>query len=179
MKRGRLSLSAQKRANAASMAFLAAAAPKPLSDDARALAEAPGVDIDRIHAKRTKPNGRPEGEAQDAGIAYLRSRPDISLIVRFNSGTMAEEGRFIRMNTVYERVWCEELEKHIYPRVVDTQCIKKPGKLCVIEFKAPGWRGVRTEREYCQRAYIQIVKDSGGIGGFATNVEQVREILES
>lgn len=167
------------------MALYASASPRPVSPEGIALAT-PEAAQERV--KRSKPNARPEGDATDKVLIYLKMRADIGGIVRFNSGTMYEQGRFIRMNTVHDYVWCEELQDKIYPRVADLQFVLWPGKIVAVEMKAPGWKfpvmnpGKKVtetiKREFQQRAYIEIVRNYGGIAGFATSVEEVKELIK-
>lgn len=51
------------------------------------------------------------------------------------------------------------------------------GKFLAIEVKAPGWRGVRTDRERAQLAFIQLVRSNGGLAGFAQSVDEALDIL--
>lgn len=53
-----------------------------------------------------------------------------------------------------------------------------PGGIFVaIECKAPGWIGVRTERERAQEAFINLVRQCGGRAGFVTAVADLDRIL--
>jgi hypothetical protein len=179
MKRGRQPLSKTIRENAATMALYASAAPRDLDLDALALATIPEP---RETIKRAKPNQRLEGDAQDEVIDYLKTCSHVSCIVRFNSATMQEQQRFIRMSTVYAKVWCEQFEDYIYPRVCDLQCVKRPGRIVVIEMKKPGWkrskgRSELAKRECQQEAYMQMVREAGGLAGFCTSVEDLRKLL--
>lgn len=45
------------------------------------------------------------------------------------------------------------------------------GKFTAVEVKAPGWRGVSTAHERAQAAMLANVNALGGIGFFATSVE--------
>lgn len=42
------------------------------------------------------------------------------------------------------------------------------GVFTAYEVKAPGWRGVRTDRERAQAAFLAVVNAAGGIGKFST-----------
>ena len=163
------------------MALYASASPKQLTHDALTLATVPGVDIDRVH--RSKPNGRPEGIAQDAIIEYLQSRPDIGGIVRFNSGALKGGSKkdrfFVRFNTIYHKRYCPELDEFVACAMADLQAIHRPtGRVIAIEVKAPGWKHPGPLREYQQAAYLEHVRECGGIAGFATSIEDVKRLLE-
>lgn len=51
------------------------------------------------------------------------------------------------------------------------------GRFVAIECKAPGWRGVRTDRERAQLAFIDLVRANGGIAGFVTSVAELEALL--
>jgi hypothetical protein len=53
------------------------------------------------------------------------------------------------------------------------------GRFVAIECKAPGWIGVRTDRERAQEAFIDLVRAQGGIAGFVTSLEDLRCLLQS
>lgn len=181
MKRGRTPLSKTLRSNAATMALYASASPRNLDLEALQMATLPEI---REPVKRAKPNARPEGEAQDEVIEYLKRRGDIECVVRFNSGGMKEQDRHIRMNTVYAKVWCEQFNDYIYPRVCDLQCVKRGGIIVVIEMKKAGWkrskgRSQTAKRECQQEAYMQLIREAGGIAFFATSISDVEKGLEN
>lgn len=51
------------------------------------------------------------------------------------------------------------------------------GRFVAIEVKAPGWIGVRNERERAQENFINLVRAQGGIAGFVTSLAQLQELL--
>src|SRR3546814_543078 len=51
------------------------------------------------------------------------------------------------------------------------------GQLVAVECKHAGWIGVRTERERAQENFIRLVRQAGGIAGFARSVEDFRRLL--
>lgn len=51
------------------------------------------------------------------------------------------------------------------------------GRFVAIEVKHPGWRGVRTEREVAQQAFINLVIETGGRAGFVSDISQLDGIL--
>jgi hypothetical protein len=51
------------------------------------------------------------------------------------------------------------------------------GRFLAIECKPPGWTTPRNARERAQQAFIEHVRQLGGIGGFATSVEDFWRIL--
>lgn len=142
------------------------------------------VDLTPQWAKESKPraarvtvNARDEADIQSEIIEYLRARPDIGCVIRFNRGTMAEQGRFVRFSTVYEpHVW--DGPDKLYPAVVDLQAMLKPtGQLIAIEVKKASFRGPKDKREKQQALYLQYVRQAGGIGIFATCLQDVVNAL--
>jgi hypothetical protein len=51
------------------------------------------------------------------------------------------------------------------------------GRFVAVECKAPGWIGVRTERERAQENFINLVRQCGGIAGFVRSIEEFRRLL--
>lgn len=171
MKRGRVSLKQTVRAGAATSRFYASASPRHLSDDAVALAT-PEAAQERV--KRSKPNARPEGDAQDAIIEYLKAHLNVRAITRINRGALQGEDTFVRFNTTYGK------QNGMYMRIGDLQAIHWPsGRMIAIEVKAPGWKRPSGTREHEQAAYLECVREAGGLAIFATSVDEVRRLLES
>lgn len=153
------------------MALYASASPKPLSDDAATLAMIVAASARR---NRSKPNARPEGEAQDAILEYLKAHLNVRAITRINRGAMQGENTFVRFNTTYGK------QNGMYMRIGDLQAVHWPsGRLIAIEVKAPGWKRPSGTREHEQAAYLECVREAGGLAIFATSVDEVRRLLES
>ena len=170
--RGRTRLVDTVKAGATSMALYASASPRALTHDALTLATVPGVDIDVVHSKR-KPSGQPlEADIQREIIEYLLRRADIRCVTRINSGVMQEGNRFIRMNTVYGK------QNGMYMKMADIQCIHWPsGRLVCIECKRGGFTRPSGKREFEQAAYLEAIREAGGIAGFATCIADVERLL--
>lgn len=52
------------------------------------------------------------------------------------------------------------------------------GRFVAVECKAPGWKGVRGEREIAQEKFINLVRQNGGIAGFVTCVADFHRLLQ-
>lgn len=52
-----------------------------------------------------------------------------------------------------------------------------PGLLFAVECKEPGWRWRGTPEERAQLAYVDFVRQAGGVAGFATHPDHVNEML--
>lgn len=48
------------------------------------------------------------------------------------------------------------------------------GVFTAVEVKAPGWRGPRSAHERAQAAFLQTVESLGGVGMFATSLDEYR-----
>jgi len=179
--RGRPSLKQTIRSGASTMSLYASAAPKELSADALAMATIPTVTshVNPLKDRKPKTAGIPyEAQTQAEIITYLQSRPDVGCIIRFNSGTMREGDRYIRMNTIYLKAWCEQLQENIYARLPDLQAMHKPsGRLIAIEVKRQGWKRPSDVREHQQALYLDHVRRCGGIAGFCRSVADVIKLL--
>lgn len=51
------------------------------------------------------------------------------------------------------------------------------GVFTAIEVKHAGWKGPSNDRERAQAEFIRLVREKGGIAGFATSVEDVWRLL--
>ena len=62
----------------------------------------------------------------------------------------------------------------IWPtRIEDEDVGRVIGQFCAIEVKAPGWKGIKTDREFAQSRFLQNVKAMGGVAMFAQSVQDV------
>lgn len=179
--RGREPLKDRIKRNAAGLAMYASASPKPLTLDAKSLAmramteriaELPPVRAARVKARVAQMDRPYESTVQAEIIAYLKSREDIGAITRLNSGQAQETGhngetRYIMFNRTAKGM-----------RVCDLQCMLKPsGRLVAIEVKRPGFKSPKSPRERGQANYLSHIATCGGIGFFATSVQDVKRQL--
>lgn len=51
------------------------------------------------------------------------------------------------------------------------------GKFCAFEMKPPGWRGVRSNHERAQEAFINEVRRCHGVAGFVTSLDELRTLI--
>ena len=174
--RGRVPLKQTVNAGAVTSRFYASASPRALSADAVALATPAERQEPR---KRAVKNARPEGEAQDAVIDWLLANPRVHGLKRLNKGVAVEGSRRIAYSHVYgkhEGEYMTALDLEFwYSRFAHSTWPVE------IEMKAPGFTkpnlNDRTQR--MQWARIQYVRAHGGIAGFCTSVDEVRQLLES
>jgi hypothetical protein len=119
---------------------------------------------------RAGSTGEPlERDVQAAIIAYLLHHPQVRLVERINSGTATDQsGNYVRFHTIYQKGL----------RKPDLDCMLADGRRMVIEVKRPGWTKPINEREEEQGNYLALIRSLGGIGIFATCIEDVQAALK-
>jgi hypothetical protein len=111
-----------------------------------------------------------EADVQRAIIQYLRIIG--AVVIRVNSGAMQVGDRYVRFNS---EDGCSDLVASV------------GGRFVAVETKRPGWTAApptsrderRKAREAAQRAFIDRVNRSGGLGLFARSVEDVAAALRA
>lgn len=90
---------------------------------------------------------------------------------RNNSGATRDvKGRMIRYGLGNDSKKLNERYKSS-----DLIGISPRGLFTAFECKAPGWKGVRTDRERAQENYMKHVRALGGVAAFITDAAQIRE----
>lgn len=125
----------------------------------------------RAPRKRAAPgaDGMPlERDVQKAVLGYLQLCRSVAFALRVNSGTFVERGadgkeRYIQANRLIK----------IKGRVVDVIGQLVNGQFFAVEVKRPGWTHPTNQREIEQKEFIDAVEANGGIGLFATSVDDV------
>jgi hypothetical protein len=135
------------------------------------------VHID-VKPKREIVNHSPKDELEAAVIAdiskLLAHHPKVLFACRSNSGAAYMTGRDGKeMPVTFNRI----IRAPFDIRIVDFWGILKDGsfRLFSVECKRRNWTKPTDQREYEQAAFLQMVRDAGGIGIFATCVEDVIE----
>lgn len=171
---GRVSLSDKLRSNARSEAMYAALGGVLVRPDiTESIAELEAAEERKLAKGPRKPNARPEGIAQDAILEYLKAHLNVRAVSRINRGALQGEDTFVRFNTTFGK------QNGMYMRIGDLQAVHWPsGRLIAIEVKAPGWKRPSGTREHEQAAYLECVREAGGLAIFATSVDEVRRLLE-
>ena len=181
------SLRETMQANARALGFMALAAPIEKAKDAEAFVqtviaaipeprkrrskpEPEGVDIDRVH----RPQPPLESEVVTAISLLLNLHPKILFAVRQNSGAASYEAASGRYAPVqFYRI----LRSSENMTVVDFWGLLRSGRMFAIEAKRPGWKGPHGDREHKQAAFLAMVRETGGIGIFATSADEVTNAL--
>lgn len=168
MRRVKKSLADQKRSINAHLRFLAAGSENPrahlLLESQRPVRDyKPRVD----HADLEKHVLAPVGE-------HLAVHPKVLFAVRQNSGALS-----------YERdgkpvpVWFSKIVTSQPVRISDYWGFLRDCRPFAIECKRPSWQKPSDKREYEQAAFLMLIRNLGGVSGFATSVDQANEILSS
>jgi hypothetical protein len=132
---------------------------------------------------------RSEGDVQRDIISLLTKHPKVALVERINSGAMAATGADGKQYPIkFHRIYKSGLAS---PDVHVT--LKGNARRMVIECKRPDWKapdfatlekrdGLIPEnraRELAQWRYLQTIISAGGIGIFATSIDDVLNALEA
>lgn len=192
----RPSLKEQLRQSHQAQAFMAMGAPAEKREEAEARLEEmfPGVDIDaahHVHKKRAAPR-QLEAPVVAAISGLLALHPRVIWAARFNSGAAS----FNAANGKYQPIWFHRFlrspEKMRMPDFFGLYATARTFKLrdpmlrteeialyvpLAIEAKAPGWTKPRDDREREQAAFLEMIRNCGGVALFATSADQVAEAL--
>ncbi len=101
--------------------------------------------------------------------------PKVLIGVRANSGAAQLPGR----NGKDQHVSFYKIIRGPSMSITDYWCILTNGKFAAIECKRRDWHYTGTPRELLQQHFIDVVKRSGGVGGFVTSAMQALEILNA
>ena len=163
----------------AAQKFLALGAPEEKRELALAHIAKQEALIKPVH-ERAKPVQR-EAPVVQAISELLAVHPRVLFAVRQNSGMASYEAKSGR----YAPVFFYRILTKQDMTITDFWGILDPRenylgrtRVFAIEAKAPGWTKPRDDRERKQAAFLQMVRDAGGIGIFATDVSHVAEALK-
>lgn len=131
-----------------------------------------------VKPKREIVNHSDKSELEASVIAdiskLLAHHPKVLFACRSNSGAAYMPGRDGKeMPVTFNRI----IRSPVQMRLSDFWGILKDGKSYAIECKRRNWTKPTDQREHEQAAFLQMVRDAGGIGIFATCVEDVMEAL--
>lgn len=117
----------------------------------------------------------PEGKSESYVQSQLRlmaPKLDASLW-RNNSGAMLDtSGRMVRYGLGNDSKRLNDEWKS--PDLVGITRVNGYGVFTAVEVKPEGWRGPSTKHEHAQSNFLQTVEALGGIGMFATSVNDYR-----
>lgn len=160
--------------NKRSETFLAAQMGKPLR------ADFPEIKEKRIYTKSANTDDT-EAPVLKAIGQLIANHPRVLLGVRQNNGAMFRDGEGGKQIPI----WFYRIIRAKVDMVLTDYwgIVQIPGAAFrfvpfMIEVKKPSWTKPSGEREHKQLEAILMVKYAGGLGGFATSVEQAQIILE-
>jgi hypothetical protein len=55
----------------------------------------------------------------------------------------------------------------------------RDGRPFAIEAKRPSWKGPRDEREFKQANFLAVIRNIGGVSGFAMSADDAKAVIES
>jgi len=140
-----------------------------------ALAASVKPKIPRIRRERDSTAPRLESDVQRDIIKFLLQHPAVAMVERINSGAVyGAENQFIKFHHL---MLPHHDGKRPPMRVVDLSVTLRNAKRMVIECKREGWSKPSDEREREQQNYLRYIAHYGGIGIFATSVEDVSTAL--
>lgn len=127
-----------------------------------------------VKPKREIVNHSDKHELEASVIAdiskLLAHHPKILFACRSNSGAAYMLGRDGKeMPVTFNRI----IRSPVQMRISDFWGITKDGRPFAIECKRRNWTKPADQREHEQAAFLQMVRDAGGIGVFATCAEDV------
>jgi hypothetical protein len=171
---GRKSLRDTMLANKAALDFMADGAGKPRLD-----ITLPPAPKKRVVRERTAADPALEGEVLNAICDLLAAHPRVILAVRQNSGAMPYLNNRGKQVPVWFYRWIKRPDKMRVSDIWGFLDTRGFFQHFAIEVKREGWKEPRDQREFEQAAYLAQIRYLGGCAGFATSVEQAREIIES
>lgn len=120
-------------------------------------------------------SGQPlEADVIRAVSELLRAHPRVSYALRMNSGAASYEAKSGKYAPVWFHVWVRSPQPC---RMPDFFGATIDGCTLAIECKRHGWSKPTDERERQQGAFLNIVRELGGIAAFVTNAQQVADLL--
>jgi hypothetical protein len=149
------------------------------------------LDGQKAQVKQKRERAAPrdlEGPVVAAISELLAVHPRVIWAARFNSGMASYEAKSGRYAPVWFHKFLRAPEKMRMPDFFGIllrtevcapihEWVKEPRPFA-IEAKAPGWTKPRDDREREQAAFLQMIRNAGGIGIFATSVDEVAAALK-
>lgn len=129
---------------------------------------------EHVKPKREIVNHSAKHELEASVIAdiskLLAHHPKVLFACRSNSGAAYMTGRDGKeMPVTFNRI----IRSPVQMRISDFWGILTDGKTYAIEAKRRNWTKPTDQREHEQAAFLQMVRDAGGIGVFATCADDV------
>lgn len=129
------------------------------------------LDIDAVHRKQPVPL---EKEVIRAVGELLAKHPSVLFALRMNSGAASYEAKSGKWAPVWFHTW---LRAPKACRMSDFFGAMTDARMLALECKRPGWTKPTDAREREQAAFLEVVRQSGGIGAFVTSVDDAARLL--
>jgi hypothetical protein len=124
----------------------------------------------RTHTKQMSDNDR-ENEVLREVAQLLSVHPKVLFAVRQNSGMAYNEAKA----PIYFYRW---VKSKVKMRISDFWGMLTDGRMFALECKNRTWTKPSGARELEQQAFLDAVKNAGGVSGFVTSAEQAQRIIE-
>ena len=126
-----------------------------------------------------------ESESEIQQLIQVEAVKENCVLMRNNSGAFRDVGgRHVRYGLMNiskkqnEKIKSSDLIGVTEVLVTEEMVGKTLGVFTAVEVKPPGWTLVpKDQRGHAQLAFIEWVKKKGGIAGFATSVEEFKELV--
>ena len=177
------------RQSIAAQEFMALGAPEEKREAAAAFIEQQRAGIKPVRA-RAAPR-QLEAPVVAAISQLLAVHPRVIWAARFNSGAASYEAASGKYAPIWFHKFLRAPEKMRMPDFFGLQSVRSAlvgtpekwvsfgnGIPFAIEAKAPGWTKPRDDREREQAAFLAMIRNAGGIGIFATSVDDVAAALK-
>lgn len=117
----------------------------------------------KIPKRVRKQNRHVEGDIQSAVVAYLKMRPDVAWVHRFNTGAVKLQDRWGKIRFV----------RFAFKGCSDILGQMKDGRFLAIEVKSPSGR-----LSAAQSAFLDMVIGNKGVAGVVRSVDDVDGVLD-
>ena len=131
------------------------------------------ADLPAMPKPRATPQDGGEGPVVAAVGELLAAHPKVLFAVRQNSGMASYEAKSGR----YAPVYFYKVVTGQPVRISDYWGIMRDGRMLALECKRPSWRKPTDQREREQWAFLELVRNSGGVAGFVRSVDEVQALL--
>jgi len=162
-------------ANNAANAFYAGASENPKAQENLAKLLVP--EPPKRHRVKRPVDGKPavplESDVVRAIGELLAVHPKVLFAVRQNSGAASYEAA----SGKWAPVWFYHVLTSQPVTITDFWGLLRDGRPFAIEAKREGWKEPSTDRERRQWAFLMLVRNCGGVSGFARNVDEALAII--
>ena len=106
----------------------------------------------------------------------LAVHPRVLYALRMNNGAASYETSSGKWAPVWFHLWVRSPEEC---RMVDFYGATKNGRIIALECKRESFTQPTDQREREQAAFLAVVRNAGGIGGFVRNADEAKALLDA